>query len=228
MFRHLGAQPTDAKQRFPPRHRRAVGVGGLGGQRKRSYFHPIMKPAIFLDRDGVINENRSDYVKSWDEYQFLPNVFTPLKRLAQSDYLIVVISNQSPIGRGIVPQAVIEEINACMKAEIERHGGRIDAIYYCPHTPDDECDCRKPQPGMFLRAAKELGIDLSNSFFIGDAVSDVEAAFNAGCKPIYVLTGLGAAQLSTFQQRGYDAKVPVVKDLAEAVELVLGKGYSAG
>ena len=182
----------------------------------------VKRSAIFLDRDGVINHNRSDYIKSWDEYVFLPGVFAPLKLLAQSRYSIVVISNQSPIGRGLVQQDVIEDINARMKAAIEDQGGRVDAIYYCPHAPEDECDCRKPKPGMFLQAAQELDIDLASSYFIGDAVSDVEAAFNAGCKPVFVLTGRGSGQLAVLRQRSYDGRVPVVENLAEAVELIIG------
>ena len=181
-----------------------------------------MKPAIFLDRDGVINENRSDYVKTWDEYVFLPNVFSPLRSLAQTDYAIVVISNQSPIGRGLVQQKTIEIINARMQAEIERQGGRVDAVYYCPHAPSENCNCRKPAPGMLLKAAQELEIDLACSYLVGDAVSDVEAAFAAGCQPIYVLTGLGEEQLPLFQQRGYDGVVPIVRDLSEVVQLITG------
>ena len=181
-----------------------------------------MKPAIFLDRDGVINENRSDYVKIWDEYIFFPNIFEPLKRLAKTEYVIVIISNQSPIGRGLVQQKIIENINTRMKTEIERQGGRVDAIYFCPHKPSDNCNCRKPAPGMLLLAAQELEIDLGNSYFIGDAVSDVEAAFAAGCQPVYVLTGLGRKQLPFFRQQGYDGKVPIVRDLAEAVQLITG------
>ena len=177
-------------------------------------------PAIFLDRDGVINHNRSDYVKTWEEYSFLPGVFPALNRLAHSNYLIVIVSNQSPIGRGLVQQETIENINARMKAEIERQGGRVDAIYYCPHAPGDNCNCRKPRPGMFLQAAQELGIDLASSLFIGDALSDVKAAFNAGCNPIMVLTGRGKEQHHLLREHGHDKTVPVVDDLAAAVRLI--------
>ena len=181
-----------------------------------------MNPAIFLDRDGVINENRSGYVKTWDEYVFLHNVFDPLQRLAQTEHLIVIISNQSSIGRGLVCQKVIEHINGRMRVEIERQGGRVDAVYFCPHKPSDNCKCRKPAPGMLLKAAQELEIDLARSYFVGDAVSDVEAAFAAGCQPVYVLTGLGQEQLPFFRQQDYDGKVPIVRDLAEAVQLITG------
>lgn len=182
---------------------------------------PNTKPAIFLDRDGVINRNRPDYVKSWAEYIFLPDVFSSLRRIAKSKYLIVVVSNQSPIGRGIVQKEAVDEINMLMQAEIERQGGRIDAIYYCPHVPDDNCDCRKPGPGMLFQAARELGIDLAKSFLIGDAVSDIQAAFNAGCKPIMVLSGRGEEQLLQFHAQHLDDIVPVVQDLATALDLIL-------
>lgn len=178
-----------------------------------------MKRAVFLDRDGVINVNRPDYVKSWQEYQFLPGVFDPLRRLAQSQWAIVIISNQSCIGRGLVDGGVVEAVHQAMEAEIRRQGGRVDAVFFCPHRPDEDCDCRKPKPGMLLRAARQLDLSLANSYLVGDAVSDVEAALAVGCSPIMVLTGRGAEQAGLLRQRGYH-RVPVVRNLAEAVALI--------
>jgi D-glycero-D-manno-heptose 1,7-bisphosphate phosphatase len=178
-----------------------------------------MKRAVFLDRDGVINVNRPDYVKSWQDYQFLPGVFEPLRLMARSQWAVVVISNQSCIGRGLVDVAVVEDIHRAMALEIRRQGGRVDAVFYCPHRPDEGCDCRKPQPGLLLRAARELGLELTRSYLVGDAVSDVEAALAAGCSPIMVLTGRGAGQVGLLRQRGYH-QVPIVRDLAEAVALI--------
>ena len=180
-----------------------------------------MRAAIFLDRDGVINQNRADYVKTWEEVSFLPGVFPALARLSRMPFCIVLVSNQSPIGRGILTSAEVEAINRRMVAEIERRGGRIDAVYYCPHRPDEGCDCRKPRPGMLLRAAGELDLDLSASYLVGDAVSDVEVALAAGCSPILVLTGRGTDQQPLLRQRGYTS-VPVAADLAGAVRLLLG------
>ena len=176
--------------------------------------------AVFLDRDGVINVNRQAYVKSWEEFRFLSGVFEPLRRLARTDFSIVVVSNQSAIGRGLVRRTTVEEINQRMVAEISAEGGRIDAVYYCPHRPEDGCDCRKPRPGMLLRAALDLSIDLSASYFIGDAVSDVEAGFAAGCRPILVLTGRGDSQHVLLAQ-GKSETVAVVRDLADAVAMLL-------
>jgi len=180
-----------------------------------------LRAAIFLDRDGVINQNRADYVTTWEEVSFLPGVFPALARLSRTPFCIVLVSNQSPIGRGILTSAEVEAINRRMVAEIERQGGRIDAVYYCPHRPDEGCDCRKPRPGMLLRAAGELDLDLSASYLVGDAVSAVEAALAAGCSPILVLTGRGTAQQPLLRQRGYTS-VPVAADLAGAVRLILG------
>ena len=182
----------------------------------------MIKPAVFLDRDGVINENRSDYVKGWEEFVFLPGVFEPLRLLAQNHQAIVVVSNQSAVGRGLVSRETVEAIHRRMQAEIQRRGGRVDAIYYCPHHPDAGCDCRKPRPGLLLRAARELSIDLSRSYLIGDAVSDIEAALAVGCTPIFVLTGRGQEQQPLLWKNGYNG-VPVVPDLAAAVDWILSR-----
>ena len=165
-----------------------------------------MKSAVFLDRDGVINVNR-------------PGVFEPLRLLAQSNRAIVVVSNQSCIGRGLVDAEVVEAIHRAMVEEISRQGGRVDAVFFCPHRPDEGCDCRKPQPGLLLRAAQELDLSLTRSYVVGDAITDVEAALAVGCSPILVLTGRGMEQVGLLKEQGYEA-VPVARDLAEAVALI--------
>jgi len=181
-----------------------------------------MVAAVFLDRDGVINENRDDYVKGWEEVRLLPGALEALARLAATPFRIVLITNQSAIGRGILTPAQVEATNRRLVEEIETHGGRIDGVYYCPHHPDDGCECRKPRPGLLLRAGRELGLELERSYLIGDAVSDVEGAIVAGCRPILVLTGRGQEQRPLLRQRGYD-HVAVVRDLAEAVGLILSQ-----
>lgn len=177
------------------------------------------QPAVFLDRDGVINENRSDYVKSWEEFVFLPRSMAALRALAAGGAPTIVISNQAAIGRGLVARATVDAIHRRMGEAISAEGGRIDAVYYCPHHPAEGCDCRKPRPGLLLQAAAAYQIDLQRSYFIGDSIGDVEAALAVGCSPILALTGLGAAQLALLPQRGHYG-VPVVEDLAAAVALI--------
>lgn len=180
----------------------------------------MARPAIFLDRDGVINANRSDYVKTWDEFQFLPGALEALRRLAQLGWLAIVVSNQSAIGRGLVAQETVEQIHRQMLEAVSRAGGIIHHVLYCPHHPADNCDCRKPRPGLLLRASKHLQVDLSRSILIGDALSDVEAARAAGCQPILVRTGRGLEQLSLAPAEVQRTLV-VVNDLADAVDRVL-------
>lgn len=152
--------------------------------------------AIFLDRDGVICENRSDYVKSWREFKFLPGAKQSLAALRYLGLPIIVVTNQSAIGRGVVAAGVVDDIHQRMVTEIQAYGGDITHVYCCPHHPEAGCDCRKPQPGMLSQAARELGIDLSQSYMVGDASTDVMAGQRAGCHSILVLTGRGLQQLT--------------------------------
>lgn len=181
-----------------------------------------MKPrrAIFLDRDGVINVNRPDHVKSWDEFVFLPRVLEALRYLAASEFVVVVITNQSTIGRGSSTTAAIEHIHAQMLAAIKNAGGRIDAVYYCPHKPDDGCDCRKPQTGMYRQAARELNLDLTQSIVVGDALTDITAAQAIGARAILVLTGRGQEHHAELQQQNH-LSFDVATDLMGAVDLIL-------
>lgn len=170
--------------------------------------------ALFLDRDGVINENRDDYVKSWEEFVFLPRVFEALRLLAVIFPRIIVITNQAAVAKGLLSHVAARDILTRMKTEIEREGGRIDGLYYCPHASTDGCDCRKPEPGLLLRAARDHALDLRRSFLVGDKVSDVQAALSVRVAPILVLTGEGQKHKQFIQDSAY-ASVPVVSDLYE-------------
>lgn len=175
--------------------------------------------AIFLDRDGVINVNRPDYVKSWDEFVFLPRALDALKRLALSEFVIVVTTNQSVIARGMASAATVRDIHARMVAEVRRAGGRIDAVYYCPHLPGDKCDCRKPQPGLYRRAARDGNLDLPRSIVIGDAFTDVAAALAISARPILVLTGRGQTQHAEMVRHNHSG-YHVADDLWSAVDWI--------
>jgi histidinol-phosphate phosphatase family protein len=144
--------------------------------------------AIFLDRDGILNRERKDYVKSPEELEMLPGIEEPLRSIREKGFQIIVVTNQSAVGRGLTTSELLENIHAKMRTELESRGCVLDAIYYCPHTPEAKCSCRKPQPGLIEAAARERGIDLSKSWFVGDKESDMEAAKRAGCRGIKVPT----------------------------------------
>lgn len=155
----------------------------------------MKQPAIFLDRDGVINENVANYVRSWAQMDIFPQAVTAIARISHTPYKLFIVTNQSAIGRGIISLETAQEINQKLVTIITKAGGRIDQAYLCPHAPDDQCHCRKPQPGMLLRAAQEHNIDLTQSIMIGDALTDIQAGQNAGVKTTaLLLTGRGKVQ----------------------------------
>ena len=139
-----------------------------------------MKPAIFLDRDGVIIENRPDYVRSWDDVEIYPQALETLVKISQSSYSIVIVTNQSAVGRGLIPLSAAQAINRQLVDEIKQTGGRVDGVYMCPHAPWEGCECRKPEPDLFFQAARDLSLDLMRSVMVGDALSDIIAARTAG------------------------------------------------
>ena len=156
-----------------------------------------MYPAIFLDRDGVLIENRPDYVRDWSQVEIFPEAIRALSLPVVRSYKIVIITNQSAVGRGLMSLETANEINRRMANLIQREGGQVAGVYMCPHTPDDGCLCRKPSPGLLLQSAKELSLDLPRSWMIGDAWTDVQAGKNAGVRQaILVRTGRGREQLS--------------------------------
>jgi D-glycero-D-manno-heptose 1,7-bisphosphate phosphatase len=155
-----------------------------------------MFPAIFLDRDGVLIENKSDYVRDWSQVEIYPEAIRALTHSMLKNYKIVIVTNQSAIGRGLISLDTANEINTRLINLIHHHGGKVDAVYMCPHKPDDICFCRKPKPGLLLQAAKELSLDLPRSWMIGDAWSDVLAGQSAGVRQAILLkTGRGREQL---------------------------------
>lgn len=146
------------------------------------------RPAVFLDRDGVLNRKppRAEYVRRPDEFEWLPGALEALRRLAAAGFRVLVVSNQAGIARGAMSEADLEEVHRRMLDEARAAGGRIDGVYYCPHGWDDGCDCRKPSPGMLFRAQREHDLDLTRVTFIGDDERDAEAALAAGCRPVLV------------------------------------------
>lgn len=141
-----------------------------------------MKKAIFLDRDGVINLERKDYVKSIKEFQINEDVPKAIAVLKEKGFLVIVITNQSAINRKLLTIEILDEIHNHLQKNLRDHNTSIDYFYFCPHRPDEKCECRKPNPGMLLKAAQEHNIEMNQSFMIGDSLTDIQAAEKAGCK----------------------------------------------
>jgi D-glycero-D-manno-heptose 1,7-bisphosphate phosphatase len=153
-------------------------------------------PALFLDRDGVIMENRASYVRSWADVEIFPQALAALALVRDSGFKIILVTNQSAVGRGIISIEQARHINDQLAEKVREANGRIDAIYLCPHAPQDNCTCRKPKPGMILQAASEHHLDLSRSTMIGDALTDLLAGQTAGIPHLILLkTGRGQEQL---------------------------------
>jgi D-glycero-D-manno-heptose 1,7-bisphosphate phosphatase len=175
--------------------------------------------AIFLDRDGVINENRTDHVKSWDEFSFLPGALSALRWLHLAGFHVFVVTNQAIVGRRIVTSQVIEEINARMALQVSLHGGHINDIRYCPHDNDDGCPCRKPSPGMLLELAAQWHVDLQHAYLVGDAWTDIAAGRSVNSRCVLVRTGRGNDQVALPQARQFPAD-HIATDLAGAVSWI--------
>jgi D-glycero-D-manno-heptose 1,7-bisphosphate phosphatase len=149
---------------------------------------------IILDRDGTINEDRDDYVKSPQEWVPLPGALEAIARLNHAGWHTVLATNQSGLGRGLFDMAMLNEMHARMNHLLARHGGRIDAVFFCPHAPEDQCDCRKPLPGLMMQIGERYGLELRDVPVVGDSLRDMQAGQAAGCPTHLVLTGkLGLA-----------------------------------
>ncbi len=179
--------------------------------------------AVFLDRDGTINVEK-DYLYKTRDFEFIPGAINSIKRLNEAGFLVVVVTNQSGVGRGYYSEADVDNLHRHLLQELLRFGASVDGFYFCPHHPTKGggqykvvCACRKGRPGMLLQAAYEHNIDLENSYMIGDKLADIEAGSSAGCQPILVLTGYG-------QKTAMDSAlndVPKCADINTAVEYIL-------
>ena len=177
------------------------------------------KQIIFLDRDGVINRELDGYVTEWSEFEFLSGALESLKLLKENGWRVIIITNQSAIGRGYASKEAIEEIMAKMISEVQTNGGDILDVFYCPHKPEEGCICRKPKPDLFNQAAEKYGIDLSNKWYIGDKLSDVEAAKSVSMKAVLIKGGKEVKGLSVSE----DDASAIVGNLSEAIEFVMAK-----
>ncbi|GAB4346923.1 MAG: D-glycero-beta-D-manno-heptose 1,7-bisphosphate 7-phosphatase [Desulfobulbaceae bacterium] len=189
----------------------------------------LKRPAVFLDRDGTINEQMG-YINHICRFHLLPRAAEAIKLLNEHEVPVVVVSNQSGLARGYFPAELLDEVHALMREQLGREGAVIDAIYVCPHHPEaviekyrEACNCRKPRTGLLERAATELGLDLEQSFLVGDRWSDVTCAHRAGCTPVLVLTGYGRGDLQYIAPSQEVQPAHVADDLLDAVHWILGR-----
>jgi D-glycero-D-manno-heptose 1,7-bisphosphate phosphatase len=173
---------------------------------------------VILDRDGVINHESDAYIKSPDEWIPIPGSLDAIARLHRAGLTVVVVTNQAGVGRGLFDLATLEAIHRKMRTAVEAAGGKLSGIFYCPHGPEDNCDCRKPKPGLLRRIANQFQVDLHDLPVIGDSLKDIEAAESVGARPILVRTGYGE---ETWQNLADKRRVNVYPDLAAAATQLL-------
>lgn len=176
----------------------------------------VLRRVVFLDRDGTLNVE-VHYLSDPAQVELLPGVGEGLAALQRAGYLLVVLSNQSGIARGYFTEATLSRIHARLAELLRGHGATLDGIYYCPHAPDSECSCRKPKPGLGLRAAQEIGADLSRAVIVGDKACDIELGRALGCKTVLVRTGWGRNyDFATSPHPDFDAQ-----NFAQATQWIL-------
>jgi D-glycero-D-manno-heptose 1,7-bisphosphate phosphatase len=170
---------------------------------------------VILDRDGTINYESDHHIKSPDEWRPIPGSLEAIARLTQAGFRIVVATNQSGIARGLLDTATLVSIHDVLQRAAARAGGRVDAFFFCPHAADSACSCRKPEPGMLLEVARRFNVSLENTYMVGDARRDVQAAAAAGARPVLVLTGRGR---KTHDEGGLPPGTAVFENLAAFAE----------
>jgi D-glycero-D-manno-heptose 1,7-bisphosphate phosphatase len=175
---------------------------------------------IILDRDGVVNHDSDDYIKSPDEWQPIDGSLEAIARLNHAGYTVAIASNQSGLARGYFDIEVLTAMHKKMDELLAKIGGRIDAVFYCPHGPDDACHCRKPKPGMLLDIGQRFNVPLKQVIFIGDSIADITAANNANAQAVLVRTGKGIKAEKILQSEN-KSSIPVYDDLASAVTAIL-------
>jgi D-glycero-D-manno-heptose 1,7-bisphosphate phosphatase len=173
---------------------------------------------VLLDRDGVINEDSPDYIRSTSEWMPLAGSIEAIARLSRAGRRVGVCTNQAGVAKGLFTNAELDSINRMMSSAVERAGGHIDGVFCCTHSPDAGCDCRKPAPGLLLQAMSTFGVEPDETTFVGDSPRDVQAAFAAGCTPILVRTGNGARCEADARSLGVEL---VFDDLPAAVDWLL-------
>jgi D-glycero-D-manno-heptose 1,7-bisphosphate phosphatase len=180
-----------------------------------------VRRVVFLDRDGTINEEVG-YLDDPHHLCLIPGAAEAIRLLNDAGLLVVVVSNQAGVGRGYFSTATVEAIHQQLAKQLAIHGARVDAVYFCPHHPSEGCSCRKPRPGMLVRAAQEHSIDMRHSFMVGDKVSDLDAGCRVGCRTVLVLTGYGEQTRETSKKPSFQPD-HISTDLYDAAEWILAE-----
>jgi D-glycero-D-manno-heptose 1,7-bisphosphate phosphatase len=179
-----------------------------------------LRPAVFLDRDGTITEEVG-YLNHASRFRMLPFVAAAIRRLNAAGLPVIVVTNQSGVGRGYFPEALVHTVHELMAHQLAQAGAKVDAIYYCPHTSAENCNCRKPKIGMLERAAHEHALDLQRSFVVGDRFGDMELARNGRARGVLVRTGYGEGELAWHAAKWPVQPDFVAEDLAQAADWIL-------
>lgn len=187
------------------------------------------KPLVILDRDGVINQDSDDFIKSAEEFVPIPGSLEAIARLNQAGFQVAIATNQSGVARGLFDLATLESMHDKLRRLLAAVDGHIDGIFYCPHSPDAGCECRKPLPGLLEQIAEHFATNLEDVPVIGDSLRDLESAIAVGARPILVRTGKGERSLMNLAAASVDTRlktVPVYQDLAETVEALLAGDFN--
>ena len=180
----------------------------------------MLQNVVFLDRDGVINHDSPDYIKSWEEFEFLPGSIDAIVKLTRKHCPVIIISNQSAVGRNLMSRTELDRIFSNMGSAIESRGGRILEVFFCPHQPEDNCDCRKPRPGLIFKARDKYDIDLASAVMVGDSLRDIECARNAGCgRAVLVESGYEPIDLETLRHSNNEPD-HIAPDLRHAADWI--------
>ena len=184
---------------------------------------PMNTKLVIIDRDGTINQASDVFVKSPEEWHPLPGALEAISRLSHAGYHVVVVTNQSGLGRGLVDMAAVNQVHAHMVRQVAAAGGRIDGIFFCPHAPDEGCTCRRPLPGLLEQIADRYGMSLQGVPCIGDSLRDLQAGAAVGCATHLVCTGRHAHWASAQAPEGFPAGTRVHADLNACVDALLGE-----
>ena len=180
----------------------------------------LLRPAVFLDRDGTIAEEVG-YLNHLSRFRMFPFAANAIIKLNQAKLPVIVVTNQSGVARGYFPESLVSAVHELMTTQLAKDGAHIDALYYCPHKGDDACACRKPKPGMLERAAREHGLDLRQSFLVGDRYGDIELARNVKARAILVRTGYGEGEIQWHSAKWPTAPDFIADNLAEAADWIV-------